>query len=136
MPVSVTPVSVTPVSLGVSSSSSSLQAAKAVTARAATATLASRLTRICHPFHAARWGTPYLTALSHKRHNLTSGAWQCRLGCQLQPLVDPQLGQAWHDPAGIICTPHCMQIGASAWRMTPAAGVLSSGVGTTVPSTI
>src|SRR4051794_17788167 len=32
---------------------------------------------------------------------------------QLQPLVDPQLGQAWHEPARIICTPHCMHMGAS-----------------------
>jgi hypothetical protein len=32
---------------------------------------------------------------------------------QLQPLVVPQLGQAWHDPARIICTPHCKHIGAS-----------------------
>ena len=35
---------------------------------------------------------------------------------QLQPLVEPQLGQAWHEPAGTICTPHCMQIGASLGR--------------------
>lgn len=32
---------------------------------------------------------------------------------QLQPLVLPQLGQAWHEPARFICTPHCMHIGAS-----------------------
>jgi len=32
---------------------------------------------------------------------------------QLQPLVLPQLGQAWQLPARIICTPHCMHIGAS-----------------------
>src|SRR5690606_24862452 len=32
---------------------------------------------------------------------------------QLQPLVLPQLGQAWHEPARCICTPHCMQYGAS-----------------------
>jgi hypothetical protein len=32
---------------------------------------------------------------------------------QLQPLVEPQLGQAWHEPARIICTPHCMHMGAS-----------------------
>ena len=35
---------------------------------------------------------------------------------QLQPLVEPQLGQAWHEPARIICTPHCMHIGASLAR--------------------
>ena len=35
---------------------------------------------------------------------------------QLHPLVDPQLGQAWQEPARIICTPHCMHIGASLWR--------------------
>ena len=35
---------------------------------------------------------------------------------QLHPLVEPQLGQAWHDPARFICTPHCMHIGASLWR--------------------
>jgi hypothetical protein len=29
--------------------------------------------------------------------------------CQLQPLVLPQLGQAWQLPARCICTPHCMQ---------------------------
>ena len=34
-------------------------------------------------------------------------------GTQLQPLVLPQLGQAWHEPARFICTPHCMHIGAS-----------------------
>jgi hypothetical protein len=28
---------------------------------------------------------------------------------QLQPLVEPQDGQAWHEPARCICTPHCMQ---------------------------
>jgi hypothetical protein len=28
---------------------------------------------------------------------------------QLQPLVLPQDGQAWHEPARCICTPHCMQ---------------------------
>jgi hypothetical protein len=28
---------------------------------------------------------------------------------QLQPLVLPQLGQAWHEPARCIWTPHCMQ---------------------------
>jgi hypothetical protein len=28
---------------------------------------------------------------------------------QLQPLVLPQLGQAWQEPARIIWTPHCMQ---------------------------
>jgi hypothetical protein len=28
---------------------------------------------------------------------------------QLQPLVVPQLGQAWQDPDRTICTPHCMQ---------------------------
>src|SRR4051812_2428710 len=33
--------------------------------------------------------------------------------CQLQPLVLPQLGQAWHEPARCIWTPHCMQYGAS-----------------------
>jgi len=32
---------------------------------------------------------------------------------QLQPLVLPQLGQAWQLPARFICTPHCMHIGAS-----------------------
>ena len=32
---------------------------------------------------------------------------------QLQPLVLPQDGQAWHEPARCICTPHCMQYGAS-----------------------
>ena len=32
---------------------------------------------------------------------------------QLQPLVLPQLGQAWHEPARFIWTPHCMHIGAS-----------------------
>jgi hypothetical protein len=32
---------------------------------------------------------------------------------QLQPLVLPQLGQAWQLPARTICTPHCMHIGAS-----------------------
>jgi hypothetical protein len=32
---------------------------------------------------------------------------------QLQPLVEPQLGQAWQEPARIICTPHCIHIGAS-----------------------
>jgi hypothetical protein len=35
---------------------------------------------------------------------------------QLQPEVLPQLGQAWHDPARTICTPHCMHIGASLVR--------------------
>ena len=30
---------------------------------------------------------------------------------QLQPLVLPQLGQAWQLPARCICTPHCMQYG-------------------------
>ena len=39
-----------------------------------------------------------------------------RLHHQLQPLVEPQLGQAWHEPARIICTPHCMHIGASLAR--------------------
>ena len=34
-------------------------------------------------------------------------------GYQLQPLVEPQLGQAWHAPARCIWTPHCMHIGAS-----------------------
>ena len=34
---------------------------------------------------------------------------------QLQPLVLPQLGQAWQEPARCIWTPHCMQYGASAW---------------------
>jgi hypothetical protein len=33
-----------------------------------------------------------------------------------QPLVVPQLGQAWQEPARIIWTPHCMHIGASEWR--------------------
>ena len=28
----------------------------------------------------------------------------------------PQLGQAWQEPARIICTPHCMHIGASLTR--------------------
>ena len=28
---------------------------------------------------------------------------------QLQPLVLPQLGQAWQEPARCIWTPHCMQ---------------------------
>src|SRR3954467_11328515 len=37
-----------------------------------------------------------------------------RLIGELQPLVLPQLGQAWQLPARIICTPHCMQYGASA----------------------
>ena len=32
---------------------------------------------------------------------------------QLQPLVVPQLGQAWQEPARCITTPHCMHIGAS-----------------------
>ena len=32
---------------------------------------------------------------------------------QLQPLVLPQLGQAWQLPARIIWTPHCMHIGES-----------------------
>ena len=32
---------------------------------------------------------------------------------QLQPLVEPQLGQAWQEPARIICTPHCMHMGES-----------------------
>jgi len=32
---------------------------------------------------------------------------------QLHPLVEPQLGQAWHEPARIIWTPHCMHMGAS-----------------------
>jgi hypothetical protein len=32
---------------------------------------------------------------------------------QLHPLVVPQLGQAWQEPARIICTPHCMHSGAS-----------------------
>src|SRR3954466_12844870 len=46
---------------------------------------------------------------------------------QLQPLVLPQLGQAWQEPARIIWTPHCMHIGASLWRTrsTPAVGVWS-----------
>ena len=30
-------------------------------------------------------------------------------GHQLQPLVLPQLGQAWQEPARCIWTPHCMQ---------------------------
>src|SRR5688572_11109379 len=34
---------------------------------------------------------------------------------QLQPLVLPQLGQAWQEPARCIWTPHCMQYGASLW---------------------
>ena len=41
---------------------------------------------------------------------------------QLQPLVEPQLGQAWQLPARIIWTPHCMHIGASEWRTMPRAG--------------
>ena len=32
---------------------------------------------------------------------------------QLQPLVEPQLGQAWQAPARCIWTPHCMHMGAS-----------------------
>jgi hypothetical protein len=32
---------------------------------------------------------------------------------QLQPEVLPHDGQAWHEPARFICTPHCMHIGAS-----------------------
>ena len=55
---------------------------------------------------------------------------------QLQPLVLPQLGQAWHEPARIMVTPHCMHIGASESRMTPAAGVLSTGVTAIVPAAI
>jgi hypothetical protein len=35
------------------------------------------------------------------------------LSGQEQPEVDPQDGQAWHEPARCICTPHCMHIGAS-----------------------
>ena len=30
-----------------------------------------------------------------------------------QPLVEPQLGQAWQEPARCICTPHVMHMGAS-----------------------
>ena len=61
---------------------------------------------------------------------------------QLQPLVLPQLGQAWQLPARIICTPQVMHIGASPirtsseageGRTTPRASVLSSGVGFSVP---
>ena len=36
-----------------------------------------------------------------------------RLFGQLQPLVVPQLGQAWQEPARCIWMPHCMQMGAS-----------------------
>ena len=36
----------------------------------------------------------------------------------------PHDGQAWHDPARCICTPHCMQYGAS---MLLAAGGLMAG---------
>ena len=38
-----------------------------------------------------------------------------RPAAQLQPLVLPQLGQAWQEPARCIWTPHCMQYGASLW---------------------
>ena len=55
---------------------------------------------------------------------------------QLQPLVLPQLGQAWQEPARIIVTPHCMHIGASLLRTMPAAAVLSSGVTAIVPNSI
>ncbi len=58
------------------------------------------------------------------------------VSCQLQPLVEPQLGQAWQLPARIIWTPHCMHIGASEWRTMPRAGVLSSGVTGARPSSI
>lgn len=40
---------------------------------------------------------------------------------QLQPLVFPQDGQAWHDPARCIFTPHCMQYGASGFDGDGAA---------------
>src|ERR671910_138826 len=42
-------------------------------------------------------------------------------GGQLQPLVLPQDGHAWQEPARCICTPHCMQYGASAWVTTLGA---------------
>ena len=73
--------------------------------------------------------------LAPDRSPRTSGRGGCG-GGQLQPLVLPQLGQAWHEPARIIGTPHCMHIGASCVRITPRAGVLSTGVGATVPERI
>ena len=41
---------------------------------------------------------------------------------QLQPLVVPQLGQAWQLPARCMVTPHCMHIGAS-WLTEAGAKV-------------
>ena len=49
-----------------------------------------------------------------------------------QPLVEPQLGQAWQLPLRIICTPQVMHIGASwlddAGSGTPAVSGTSSRV--------
>ena len=50
---------------------------------------------------------------------------------QLQPLVLPQLGQAWHEPARCICTPHCMQYGASAWDTCVRIGAGTGAAGAT-----
>jgi hypothetical protein len=47
---------------------------------------------------------------------------------QLQPLVLPQLGQAWHEPARIICTPHCMHMGASLARCAGGDAIASRSI--------
>src|SRR4029450_7011438 len=55
---------------------------------------------------------------------------------QLQPLVLPHDGQAWQEPARCICTPHCMQYGASTLEATNGriAGVaLPGGLPASVP---
>ena len=55
---------------------------------------------------------------------------------QLQPLVLPQLGQAWQEPARCIWTPHCMQYGASEWAADGFTwgGVDDTGMGLVTPA--
>src|SRR5881398_804849 len=47
---------------------------------------------------------------------------------QLQPLVLPQLGQAWQEPARCIWTPHCMHMGASEWLDFRTGGASATAV--------
>ena len=59
---------------------------------------------------AASQGDVARRATARRRACHAAGAPHRRwLAAQLQPLVLPQVGQAWQLPARIICTPHCMQ---------------------------
>ena len=58
-------------------------------------------------------GSPRLASPERAARRLDVGGAHRAGDAQLQPLVVPQLGQAWQAPARTIATPHCMHIGAS-----------------------